>query len=204
MAEIRLAAEGGFDLRVGDADKPPRSKGIHLSGVLRSIAIEGGYLKEDDEELDDLIESTWTEQAGEDGRLVRVAIGLAWEDWLYRQPAYSHVIYHPGEVYKDGIAGSPDGIGMKGEKVWLEECKSTYKSMRRPVEEAWLWLEQCRGYCVMLGFTEAVLRVLYMRGDYRKMGPAIFRSYEVTFEEEELKRSWDRILLYKDRAKVEA
>ena len=75
MAEIRLAAEGGFDLRVGDADKPPRSKGIHLSGVLRSIAIEGGYLKEDDEELDDLIESTWTEQAGEDGRLVRVASG---------------------------------------------------------------------------------------------------------------------------------
>src|SRR5487761_2558887 len=136
-----------------------RSAGVHLSAILRHIALRTGILDKR-YEVNDL--------DSENAR-TRFALGFAWEEWLCRHLPF--VNHQPGQVWWDGIIGSPDGIDAT--TLTIHEFKLTWKSCATPVTEQLLWLWQVMGYCSMLGkqlgepVTNCVIHPVYLAGDCR-------------------------------------
>lgn len=200
--------KSGFDIR---HNSTPRSTGKHLSGVLKARGLATGRIKiMEGPELNKLIDATSIEDVGESSVLVRISIGLAWEDWLGKR--LPMVSFHPGELFMDGIISTPDGIGMTDGMAWIEEYKATYKSANRNIAEEWSWIEQCKGGCKMAGLNIAILRVLYINGTYGAGGgngngggrfAPLFRSYMFTFDQAELDHSWEENLKYLGQAEEE-
>ena len=188
---------GSFDLRHGSM---ARSGGLHLTDILREIGLKIGVFKAEDleQDIDTLIVAQKASEGGCD-HLVRVAVGLAWEDWISRQiPGLS---YHPGEIVLDGIAMTPDGIVWTKNSTVVHEFKATWKSMRKPIAEQWLWWSQLKGYCQGVGTRHGVLDVLWVNGDYRGSGPQ-YMAYQVEFSGEELEANWKMVTRY--AAKLDA
>lgn len=156
-----------------------RSPGIHLSDVLRFINTSVGRDKSG---------SGWKREPTQ-------GTGLLWEIILSK--AFSEEIYpRIGEVEKDGIIGTPDGFDPSH---WeLLEAKCTWRSSGRPITDFWDWVQQIKSYCYMLGTHRAVLRVLYLNGDYRHSGPE-YRVYKLVFKPHELRETWDMILNNRDQ-----
>lgn len=201
-----------IDLRGGGSKRTP---GVHASGVIKVIAKETSAIKawkEDLEELelDELIRLTPYDAVGNIGILMRIIIGLAWEDWLGPRLKPLGVKYHPGELSYDGIVGTPDGIGTNPYTGLPEihEIKATFMSAKRLAESIDIWMWQVQTYLVMLSeetkqlCTTAVIHPLYIRGDYTGIDP-LYLPRRVQFEEEELESTWSMIQRYKDRAKPE-
>src|SRR5579872_2926841 len=131
---------------------PKRSKGRHLSEILRSLAFLSGVL---DPKYD---------TNNEEGNTISMQLGLSWENYL---AAYQHpeISFHPGELSLDGIAMSPDGYSVADDQdyadrlmveqgTWvLHEFKLTKKScrdfeekIRNREKKALLWLWQIMAY----------------------------------------------------------
>jgi hypothetical protein len=184
-----------YNLRQGDHKRTP---GVHLSGVLRRIAIKSGILKVDDDEEDlDALFSRYSDgQPGDNAVFNRVALGMAWEDWY--GPQIAGADYHPGEYSLDGVIGSPDCVyyGADG-GVIVHEIKCTWKSSRKPIEGEWLWMRQVQGYCRMVGTNYACLHVYHVMGDYRGSGP-LLRLHSLEFTDEELETTWQLVLRHKE------
>ena len=168
----------------------PRSNGIHLSGVLRYIAIKSGILQ------------VAVQEDREDEMPLRMALGMAWENWVVG--LYPDMIWQPGEFERDQVYGTPDGITLTGDTgngVALEEFKCTWKSSRKPLLDQWMWMQQGSGYCNMLDTDRVTYNVLYVNGDYRDSGPQYIRSL-VEFSSHDLRRNWDMVLGSRDAAGV--
>lgn len=177
----------------------PRSSGMHLSGVLRYIAVEGGLFKNIQEDID-------AEELP-----VRMALGLAWEEFAVS--LYPEIAWQPGETEKNGIHMTCDGIGFhkqpdparKGLTVkvpCLEEFKLTWKKVRTGEEmlHEWYWMQQGRGYC--WGYDIGFVRwhVCYINGDYRGSGP-IYKRYLVSFSDLDVESTRNMIVANTERAK---
>lgn len=142
----------------------PRTPGVHLSGLLKSMAVEYGFL--DKQWVDDL-KLVEVEGSGEawwnsldDASQIRMALGLAWEQWYL--PQVPGVLHQPGELEVEGIYMSRDGesldVVMAERKqkhiVALHECKVTSKSINTVGDlnffsaKNWLWTTQIACYCV--------------------------------------------------------
>lgn len=185
-----------------------RSSGVHLSGILRAMAVKIGMKGINaDDDLDGLIDTTGPYEVGTTGQLMRIVIGYAWEDWL--GPRIGGAVYHPGEYSLDGIFGSPDAIGFDqdGSPV-LHEFKATFKSSKTPLTNNLLWVWQAAGYLSMISAThntpcqKAVLHPLYIKGDYSGIDPQ-YLPVMLEFEREELTSLWNMVVLNKDLAKAE-
>lgn len=143
-------------------------------------------------------------------------VGFWWEE------VFSHVfgqrsmkIARIGEVERDGIVGSPDGIGMdweeeevKGamegrdgsgmvEPVVLYEYKATWKSCKNPPDANWLWMAQVKSYLWMLGLRVAIMPIAYLVGDWRGSGP-VYREARLRFGEDELRKNWEMVVKFKE------
>lgn len=207
-----------FNLRV-----PPsqgRSDGLHLSTVLRHMALQRGVLDSKYEDQGDLNQNTVLQ------------LGLAWEDYLalYQHP---EIVYHPGELNLDGIAMSPDGISendgemtarvMVEKGTWLlHEFKATQKSsrgfeekLRAKDKKCLLWLWQIMGYRHAINILHpdnaslaARLHVLFLNGNYsrdfsdRENGPN-YKIYNLFFDQDELETNWMVIKSYADGMREE-
>lgn len=199
-----------------------RSPGIHLSTILRGIAIETGILKVEkgksagrDFTISEEEEDIWNDyrKAGNMQRIpARMALGMAWEEWAARH-LYPEMVWQPGECVRDGIAMTPDGVTVEGsgdkERLWLEEFKCTYKSSHvkgepREIQGEWLWLAQCKSYCRGLGTRLARLHVLYVNGSYRFDGevPA-YIVYGIEFTAQEIRDNWGMVVREKQRREEE-
>jgi hypothetical protein len=171
----------------------PRSRGLHLSTILRDLY---GY----------------TSNPGDSGLEgnERMALGFAWEhviSWGLGQVFHQAdledegIIIHPCEYEKDGITGSPDCLWVYEDL--LEEWKATWKSTARHLEEQRLWLWQTMGYCHMIGFDRVRFRVFHVNGSYHKgvgrcaQGPCV-KTWLVSFTQDDLLRNWDMILRHRD------
>lgn len=124
--------------------------------------------------------------------------GFLWEDLLGHILADRYVI-RPPELTCDGIALSPDGIGPDPDGLVpavLEEYKFTWMSTNKPPEKVWRWMIQIQCYLHATQLTVALLRVLYVMGDYRGSGP-LYRVFRLTFTPDELLQTWTMILNYK-------
>jgi hypothetical protein len=207
----QLLEEKQIHIEWGDIDRlatktrrsvAARSSGVHLSGVIKYVMTTAGLLTPED--ATDLMP-------------LRMCVGMAFEQWVVQ--LYPDLVWQPGEVSRDGIYGSPDGVsalrkGMvihKGEgyldsEVMLEEFKATWKSrldkgdtrgVRPPAKEITqqkIWMMQLAGYCHMMGLTLARLHVLWINGDYRNSGPEYF-TYMIQFTRSELERMWNNMIL---------
>src|SRR6202044_3912321 len=85
----------GFNLHSADASPgaAPRTSGIHLSGILRKMALEAGKLPAEyaNSNAGTLIRETPVETAGDSSTLCRMAFGMAWEQWIANQ-IEAHVV----------------------------------------------------------------------------------------------------------------
>lgn len=124
-------------------------------------------------------------------------LGFVWEQAL--ENAYKDLLgIRPGEVEKDGIIGSPDGIGEDplGLVPFVdEEYKLTWKSSRSKITDNWYYMTQFKGYCYMMETNVVVVRIVYVCGDYKGSGP-VYRVWRIEYTDEELKRNWDYLLAH--------
>lgn len=188
-----------------------RSEGVHLSGIIRSIAVATKILTPDqcdDLSLVDANQQEWWENLAPVDKL-RISIGLAWEAWYI--PQIGNVVDHPGEMQLQGIYMTHDGESI--DSVWtgdteltLHEVKATYKSIKtvegkEPEEwlrSQWMWLTQLKGYCKGLGIRVAFLHVLFLCGDYSYPIRPVLKVYKVTFEQDEIDETWELLTDYMD------
>lgn len=192
-----------------------RSLGLHLSTILKSLALEVGIL---DQKYDTPIKDS--------DELPH--LGLAWENYLADYQLKGHVQFHPGEFVLDGIAMSPDGLSVTEDQdyasqisvelgTWLlHEFKLTLKSSRdfkdslrlmSPKVLLWLWQIMAYRYALNMSIGDhtcltAKLYVLFVRGDYSKdMGDESkprFKTFRLVFTQQELEENWTMILSHRD------
>lgn len=197
--------ERSFDVRLPRSHG--RSEGLHLSEVLRHLAFQTGVLdiRYDVEDMDELL----------------MGIGMAVEDWLI-STQHPEVIGQPGEVEKDGIYMTPDGLSLldgdaslfslredtsldSGDVNVLNEIKFTKKSSRDFVEhlrmrskKAMLYLWQIMAYCYALGTHLAILRIVFINGNYSRTeengSRARYMLYYFHFSDEDLEENWQMVL----------
>ena len=131
-----------------DLEAGRRSSGVHVSQIIRLIAVKMGFLKDGDDEEIDMASGLPVDA------LLRISLGMAWEEWLaprlailYRESGQGDFLYHPGEFSQDGIAGSPDALTFLPDgRVRLHEFKATWKSTKRILnfDHEWYWLSQVK------------------------------------------------------------
>ena len=161
-----------------------RSEGVHVSNTIRKIGFDLGYLK--------------PEYLGAEMDVPRVSLGCAWEDWVFPRQ-HPETLYHPGEIIKDGIAMTCDGLAwFDSDKKRVEECKLTWKSMKRALdlEAEWMWLSQTKSYCWGWETQYARYCIYWINGNYKygtDEGKPQYRLYDLEFTYKELKDNWQMI-----------
>lgn len=187
---------------------PPRSDGVHLSKVIRAMALESKILDEkwgNDLSLDEVSShgDGWWASLDRDSQ-VRMAIGMAWEEW-YAPNQLQDVAYHPGEMNLDGIFMTHDGesidfvYGPKGSfELALHEIKTTSKSINTVgnLQSQWLWLAQCKGYAKALGTRIVYLHVLFLYGDYSRPFRQKLKCWRIEFTQAEIDENWELVTEY--------
>ena len=127
-------------------------------------------------------------------------VGFLWED-LLSLVLRDRMAIRIGEVVLDGITCSPDGLGpdVEGypEPVVLEEYKCTWKSSRHPIDSQWYYMQQLKTYCKAVGVKVAVMRVLYLMGNYKGSGPQ-YRVFRFTFDQQEIDETWAMLVAHRD------
>lgn len=182
------------------------------------IAQETGHLKpewcESLNELSIVEVSSSTKFLDQDIAL-RVAIGLAWEDWyISTQLVPEGIMDHPGEYCVDGIYMSPDAEELSTiivdkrpqHIIRVHEIKATGKSVNTVGETAeelkascFMWLCQIMAYCKGAGTRFADLHVLFRYGDYvRPFMLPQKKRFRMEFTQEEIDGNWEMIRSYRD------
>lgn len=176
----------------------PRSKGWHLSGVLKYCAVQAKIMKPGEPLEEELP--------------LMMALGIAWEE--FAASLYPDMIWQPGEECRDQVYGTPDGIsvmesppGFDDDWLRLEEFKFTRKKAKHgdDIFKDWMWMQQIRGYLGMssigLGDTHiARLHVCYLNGDYKPQEAKYIR-YLLCFTQEEIEKTW--VMINKNKFKSE-
>ena len=195
-----ISTPGKIDLSIRHSDpspSAPRSPGLHVSSIIRNIAVLNGTLKQDavvfGRNMFDPIDETDLPLA--------IALGCAWENYL--APQYPHW-ERPEEIESDGIYMSPDGIyygthPLSADPQYvLVEIKLTWKSTRHPIQLNQMYMQQCMSYCRCLGTRYCQLHVLYVNGNYQfgdsEGGGPQYMIYSICFTPEELESNWSLIL----------
>jgi hypothetical protein len=195
---------------------PPRTSGIHLSSIIRHVALKTGVLAKEygqGPSLNNIIRDTPPEEVAKNGSLMRIIVGYAWELWLKRELGRNNprFIGDPGEVTRDGIIGSPDGLETIPEWIAqatkhgtiVHEIKATWKSAASPLHDQLMWMQQGMGYLWMLSeelgepCRVCVYHPIYLDGDYRANRLPIYTPTACEFEQKELEMNWQMILDHK-------
>jgi len=159
---------------------PSRSEGLHVSGVLKSILL-----------------ALEPERFGGEMDWTKIELGFAVERLIERAFAErQRNIVRIGELEKDGISGSPDGVSFDdplapGEMI-VHEIKCTWMSATGCPEHKkfvhWLW--QIKAYCYLAETTRARLHVFFVNGNYKDERSPLYREWDLTFHEGELAENW--------------
>lgn len=183
----------------------PRGHGIHVSGIIRAIALEMGFLKKEWAEELSLVD---VREITDPVAVLRISIGLAWESWYIPQILESRgVIDHPGELNIQGIYATHDGESLDSVMITPErsvlapvvhEIKATYKSTRTvgDLTGEWMWLAQVKAYCKGLETRFARVHVLFLCGDYSKPIRPLLKEWFIEFEQSEIDSTWETMMEY--------
>jgi hypothetical protein len=192
-----------------------RSEGIHVSSIIRNIAIENKILETNELDELSLVDSR---EITDPIALLRIGLGIGWERFYI--PDVLSRLYnvddHPPEAHHDGVFLSRDGesvsviITTEGPKwaVVVHEVKCTYKSVRTVMGKSGLatdillsqcmWLAQIKAYCIARNTRFAVLHVLFVCGDYSYPIRPINLCWQLEFTQAELDNNWAMLVDYKD------
>lgn len=202
-----------------------RSEGVHVSSIIRCIALEMGILKTEWIEELTLVETSqadWWESLDEVSRL-RIAVGLAWEQWYLPQlQTYEGIADHPGEICLEGIYMTPDGEDVvfvytesfNGHVLRIHEVKFTYKSIKTvcgeqaedgsypdAMKSQWMWVSQGQAYCKGRNTRFHVQHVFFACGDYTfPIRPKLLRI-PLEYTQEEVDTNWSLLRDYRDTFK---
>lgn len=139
-------------------------------------------------------------------------IGFLWEDALsmaYRDkrvigyvPGDGVVgdVYRPGEIIKDGITLSPDGMGPdpKDKVAYADhEYKCTWRSSLKFPEDDFYWDTQFKCYTLAMETSVCVVHVMYLMGNYRGSGPRHV-VYRIEYTDAEMQKAWDMVCRHRD------
>ncbi|KKN52296.1 hypothetical protein LCGC14_0613910 [marine sediment metagenome] len=131
-------------------------------------------------------------------------LGFVWEDVL-EETLKERECVRPGEVWKDDIVGSPDGMepDPRGEAgLILTELKFTWKSSRQLPVDNWRYMTQVKSYCFMMDLNIVIMRIIHIMGNYKGGGPE-YKVYRIVFTDAELRENWNMILKQRDRMLVD-
>lgn len=141
-----------------------------------------------------------------------VEVGILFESMLEEALAKKFSTSRPGEIVTDeGIAMSPDGVNP--ELCALEEYKATWMSSRhgvtdqygQPLDKFVHWFFQMKAYARALDVRRALLRVLFVNGNYNRSGKLddgspdpeagpTFKTFDIHFTDEEVEENWAMLL----------
>ncbi len=186
--------------------RAPRTPGVHVSGLIRGIAVEAGILRPEWVEELSLVEvaasaGAWWDRLDETAK-TRIAMGLAWEEWLI--PLLDGVMDHPGEMCVQGVYMTHDGESLDviygKHQTRVHECKLTFKREQSDADMAdqFMWLCQMKAYCRGLGTRFARIYVLFVCGDYSWPMRPRYRSWDFEFTQAEIDENWTLLMDYKD------
>lgn len=183
-----------------------RSPGLHVSEIIRAVALQPSL-------------ALFTEEDRDDEAPLCVALGMGWE-WIAAR-LYPEMNWQPGEVEREGIFGSPDGISLiSGEfgkyiltdEPVIDEFKFTGKSQRvkgakpmpngtllakdlKDIRTEWMWMQQGMSYCNMHDLRPTVARfhICWSKGPYTYPMKGVYMRYLVKFEPHELIGNWEML-----------
>lgn len=196
--ECRFVWKDLANLTYHPEPKRKRSSGVHVSQVIKHIAIKLGKLTEHDKD---------------DEMPLIVLLGMAWEHYAAR--LYKDIVWQPGELKFQSIVGSPDGYSAdKDERPLIEEFKYTTKSMRHRHDnfiEEWMWMSQGMAYLKQRRSKEtrpalgSLVRyhVCWGMADYVKPIKPCYMRYVVQFSDQEIDTNWGLIQRYRDQVVAE-
>jgi hypothetical protein len=179
--------------RNGVVVEPARSEGVHLSDILRYIAVKSHILEPKPESESLLTNYPW-----------EMAAGLMWE-W-FAAALYPSMCWQPGEIELDGVFMSPDGFSDDiGPQV--DEFKCTWRKAMNGDQllEHSLWMWQGQGYAKGLCARLVRWHVWYVNGDYNwhRGGKPRYIRYLIEFTQAEIDQNWKMVLASRDKASQE-
>lgn len=197
-----VTAEEIHDLPLPDSSAG-RSPGLHISAIIRCIAIERGILTVDDLEELSLVDVRDMSNIGIIAQL-RIHMGMAWD--LYYLTLLPEVVAHPGEMEVEGIYMTPDGESLSTVTVdrrpfhvlKIIEVKCTYKSTKTVgnLVSQFMWLAQIKSYCRGAGTRFAELHVLFVCGNYKWPIRPKLVIFHIEFTQEEVDDNWGLLTDY--------
>lgn len=147
------------DIRPMTEQQTVRSDGLHLSTITGDILIG-------------MDPDRYGEREG-GAKWMNFLMGLIFEDAIInayqgRVEKQRMELIRIGEVYKDGVLGTPDNIDMRYPRP--VEYKCTKKSCRQPITDKkfWHYWVQLKAYAYMIGVREGELDVLHINGNYSR------------------------------------
>lgn len=163
-----------------------RSPGLHASRIIKDIMIG--------------IDPKRFNRGEGEPPLEYVVPGLLFESMLEREAAHflakSGKLMRPGEIERDGITCTIDGIDTD---LWVvHEYKLTWMSSRGAVGDRkfWHWIVQIKTYCYLMDTLSAMLHALFVNGDYREGRKPQVLSWSLNFTKIELNDNWQMLIMH--------
>jgi hypothetical protein len=157
----------------------PRSKGIHVSEVIRDIAIRYGFYDRQDEP---------------DYKRMMLGQAIEWAliNALDRK--------HPGrfirgtEVQHDGLLLTPDLLEPDIDFLYVHEIKFLRMSSEHPLtsDKYWAIHAQIKSYCRALNTRQAVLHVFHSDGNYKDR-KVDYAPWYIEYTDAEIAQNWELI-----------
>lgn len=161
-----------------------RNPGVHVQAINKALAVAAG-------KIDDDIDSPF-ERMSEDTYPLMMALGVGWEEFRASHYSDSELLWQPGELERDGIFGTHDGL-ITNDPLEIWECKRTTKKVQS-VAGCWLYLKQGLAYCAMAGLSRVRYDILWVCGDYSRPYQPKATSSLVEFSEKEIETWWAVVL----------
>lgn len=167
-----------------DPNELPRSSGVHVSAVNQALAIAAGKLDE----------VSPFEKFSSTNYPLLPALGVAWEELRASHYSELELIWHPYELERDSIFGTPDGLYLAGLEETFWECKFTFKKIQR-ITDCWLYMKQGLSYCAMSNgrINRVLYDVCWALGDYQRPYQPAGTSTLVQFSDLEIESWWKAV-----------
>ena len=179
----------------GKADRP-RSPGVHIQAVNRALGIAAGKLSDSDDD------SFPFERMTDEVYPLMMALGVFWEEGYVSTFREDQLIWQPGELERDGIFGTPDGLLIDQEELVGWECKQTTKKIQS-ISSCWMYLKQGVSYYAMGGPARTRYDICWLLGDYTRPYQPILTHSLVEFSMLEAESWWKIVLKASKNVKPE-
>lgn len=210
--EIRITHEMMANRRTLIRTPQPRTPGYHLSAINARLGVAAKELTDSEAYGFPFERITATHLP------LMLALGQNAEEFRAQFFQDDEMLWQPGELTRDGIHGTPDGLIFAGTlnpgvdpvidlpfrdlpRSW--ECKRTSKKTCH-VSKHWLYLKQCLGYCAMGQPRLCQLDILYVDGNYMRPYQPCAISSLIEFTEAEVESWWVNVVKSKEGSKKES